>query len=364
MASTLYKGIRRWLGQTMIVQNYRRIKSARQLPKYSAIQTRRGDRQQEIVFLCPATNVPRGGVKVIYNQTAIINSLKGQLAASILHPYSPDFNCTWFEHSATLKRTLNFDQTHDFVVIPEFWVVPHARLLHNLEVQYGIYVQNGYAISLNQGEELDAAYYNAALILVISEDAGECVKLAFPECANKVYRVHCSVSPDKFISGASKENIICYMPRKLRSHSQLVTFFLNKNIPPHWRVVTIEGQDENGVAAILGKSRIFLSFSELEGLSLPPIEAALSGCYVIGYTGEAAKEYWDAEIFTEIYSGDIKAFVKAVLNKINEIDSTLFVPHTSAIKNLANRYSPRVEMEDMQLVSEKVVEILDPAVEN
>ena len=59
-----------------------------------------------------------------------------------------------------------------------------------------------------------------------------------------------------------------------------------------------------------------------------------------------------------------RAFVKAVLNKINEIDSTLFVPHTSAIKNLANRYSPRVEMEDMQLVSEKVVEILDPAVEN
>src|SRR5664279_3802216 len=125
--------------------------------------------------------------------------------------------------------------------------------------------------------------------------------MAFPECSGRVHRVHCSVNSDKFVPSNNKENIICYMPRKLRSHSHLVTFFLGKRIPSHWRIESIDGLNEDGVAAMLGKSKIFLSFSELEGLSLPPIEAALSGCHVIGYTGEAAKEYWDDEIFTEIY---------------------------------------------------------------
>lgn len=363
MADPFYDGVRRWLGQTAIIENYRKIMSSMELPKYTAIKTRQRDQQQKsIVFLCPSTNIPWGGVKVIYKQATLINEMKGPLAASVLHPLKPEFNCTWFDHGATTRKNLELDQTNDFVMIPEFWVVPHARLLHDMGVRYGIYVQNGYIIGLssgNNGEERDAAYHNAALILAISDDTEECVKMAFTECASRVHRVHFSVNPDRFIPNSHKENIICYMPRKLKNHSQLVTFFLGKKIPPHWRIEGIDGLSEDDVAAILGKSKIFLSFNELEGCGLPPIEAALSGCHVIGYTGEGAKEYWDTEIFTEIYSGDIRAFVKAVLSKIDEIDSTTLVTHTTAMKNLAQRYSAQVELADMQLVSSKVLEILD-----
>jgi len=362
MASTFYKGIRRWLGQTGIVQYYRKIKSSRQLPKYSAVQTKRGERQQSIVFLCPATNVPQGGVKVIYRQAAIINEMKEQLVASVLHPFNPEFSCTWFDHGVTTKKILKFDRTHDFVIIPEFWAVPHARQLHSLGVRYGIYVQGGYIMGLEgsrYGEEHDNAYHNAAVILAISDDTLECINMAYPKCADRAYRVHCSVNPDKFIASSNKENIICYMPRRMKDHSQLVTFFLTKRIPPHWRIEIIDGLNEDGVATILGKAKIFLSFSELEGFSLPPIEAALAGCQVIGYTGEAAKEYWDPEIFTEIYSGNIKAFVNAILNKIDELDSPTFVTNTTAIRNLAHRYSTQVEQADMRFVSQKIIEAFD-----
>jgi hypothetical protein len=360
MANSFYTAARRWLAQTLVVQQYRKIKFSRSLPHYSAIQgEQQSSPQKSIVFLCPATDVPRGGVKVIYNQAAIINGMGRQLAASVLHPFDPKFSCTWFDHGAAIKKDLKLDQAHDFVMIPEFWAVPHARLLHNIGVRYGIYVQNGYVITRYQGEELDAAYNNAALILAISDDTEECIKLAYPECADRVYRVHYSVNPDKFIARADKENIICYMPRKLARHSQLVTFFLHRKIPPHWRIESIDGLDENGVADLLGRSKIFLSFSEFEGCPLPPVEAALSGNQVIGYTGEGAKEYWDTEIFTEIYSGDIKAFVKAVLNKIDGMDSSPFVLQTAAIKNLAQKYSAQIELADMQLVSKKIVEILD-----
>jgi hypothetical protein len=360
MAEPFYEGIRRWLGKTSIADNYRKLKSNKHLPKYSVINVMKNDRQQKsIVFLCPATNVPIGGVKVIYNQAAIISELNGPLVANVLHPLNPNFRCTWFTHGAIINNNLQFNQTHDFVMIPEFWAVPHAKLLHKLGVRYGIYVQNGYSASFNNGDELDAAYNNSALILAISDDSVECIKMAFPACADKVHRVHYSVNPDKFVASQNKENIICYMPRKLKSHSRLVTFFLNKKIPPDWRIEAIDGLDENGVAAILGKSKIFLSFSEFEGCALPPVEAALSGCQVIGYTGEGAKEYWDKEIFTEIYCGDVKAFAKAIMNKIAEIDRSPYVPKKTAIDNLANRYSAQVELSDMQFISSKILEILN-----
>ncbi|MDO8989440.1 MAG: hypothetical protein Q7U91_07375 [Sideroxyarcus sp.] len=360
MAKSIYEGVRRWLGGTPIASSYRKIKSNKLLPKYSVVNIKENDRQQKsIVFLCPATNVPIGGVKVIYNQAALISGLNGPVAANVLHPLNPDFCCSWFTHGATINRSLEFSTAQDFVMIPEFWAVPHARLLHQLGVRYGIYVQNGYSASFNNGDELDAAYSNSSLILAISDDSVECVKMAFPECADRVHRVHYSVNPDKFVGNQSKENVICYMPRKLKSHSRLVTFFLNKRIPSHWRIEAIDGLDEDGVAAILGKSKIFLSFSEFEGCPLPPVEAALSGCQVIGYTGEGAKEYWDKEIFTEIHSGDIKAFVNAVMNKIAEIDSAPYAANRTAIDTLANRYSAQVELSDMRLVSDKILEILN-----
>ena len=72
------------------------------------------------------------------------------------------------------------------------------------------------------------------------------------------------------------------------------------------------GLDEQTCAAILGRSAIFLSFSEFEGLPLPPLEAALSGNRVIGYTGQGAKDYWSPPIFDAIQQGDIIGFVQTV----------------------------------------------------
>ena len=40
-----------------------------------------------------------------------------------------------------------------------------------------------------------------------------------------------------------------------------------------WEVVAIEGRSETQAADLLRSSRIFLSFSELEGFGLPPCEA-------------------------------------------------------------------------------------------
>ena len=94
---------------------------------------------------------------------------------------------------------------------------------------------------------------------------------------------------------------------------------------------------------------IFLSFSELEGFGLPPVEAALCGNHVIGYTGESGKEYWKAPIFDEIFSGDLRNFSNKVINKVSKLNKNVnsyntLLPHVS---NLADKYS--VEKEKLSL---------------
>ena len=79
------------------------------------------------------------------------------------------------------------------------------------------------------------------------------------------------------------------MPRKQKKHSELILNFLKSNLPRKWKLKAIHNMSEKEVFKNLTKSKIFLSFSELEGLPLPPIEAALAGNQVIGYTGEGGE---------------------------------------------------------------------------
>ena len=107
------------------------------------------------------------------------------------------------------------------------------------------------------------------------------------------------------------------MSRKLPQHSFHVVSFLKKNLPKEWSLKDLNNISEKEVYKNLLNSKIFLAFSNLEGLGLPPLEAALAGNYVIGYTGEGGKDYWKKPIFTEIYSGDIREFVKKTIQRIN-----------------------------------------------
>ena len=270
--------------------------------------------------------------------------------SSVLHVENTSMRLDWFEHQVRFKKDHNFDPNNDLVVIPEIMLMQHAKLLSDIDVSYAIFVQGGYLIDayIQNYDDLALAYKNASLILAISEDAIECIITAYPWAVDKIVRIFYSIDANKFKSSESKENLITYMPRRLSRHSNLIKFFLNEKLPKNWKFKEIHGLDEAGVISLLSKSKIFLSFSELEGLGLPPAEAALSGNYVIGYTGEGGKEYWKAPIFTEIYSGDIKKFVSEILIKIEQLnagcpDSDLDLARIE----LADKYSESAEKQSL-----------------
>lgn len=322
----------------------------------------------ELIYFCPDVKKPVGGIKVIYRQAEVVQEIirhKG-VAVSVMHPNTWFFKIKWFESKIKIRRGFfkwhwaagkpscskiigSFDSKKHMIVLPELWARKYGHQLADMGVPYAIFVQNGYYISKGNLDVLNKAYQSARCIMTISEDATQCVALAFPGCESKILRVHCSVDGTRFRTVGLKENIITYMPRKLADHSSKVLFFLRNNLPAHWRIVPIQGLSEEAVAKLLQRSKIFMSFSHFEGLGLPPIEAALAGNQVIGYTGQGGKEYWVPEIFDEINSGDVMGFAKHVLLKVRELDQrNSFLLNAGAIQKLSGTYSVEQEKSDMR----------------
>jgi glycosyltransferase involved in cell wall biosynthesis len=275
-----------------------------------------------ITYVCPSPDRPAGGVRVIYRHAELIERcFAPAVRAQVFHPQDPHYRPGWFEHRAAVKMDRQWAPATELAIVPEVWAGPLADQYRAAGVTYGVFVQNGYSINWHGTHaDLHRAYAGAAVILTISEDATRCIETAFPDQASKVIELQWSIDAARFHADAAKDNAITYMPRKMGGHADLVRFFLTTHLPGHWTVQAIDGVDEAEVARRLNRSRIFLAFSELEGLPLPPVEAAFAGNHVIGYTGEGAKEYWDRDIFTEIGSGDIKGFVAAIRDRIARLD--------------------------------------------
>ena len=106
----------------------------------------------------------------------------------------------------------------------------------------------------------------------------------------------------------------------------------------------------------LSRSKIFLSFSNMEGLGIPPIEAAIAGNKVIGYPGRGGYEYWKKPIFTEIQHGNLSKFVKEIFLSIkkNKLNKNL----SKARKRIINQYSLKQEKDKLANMIKKINKIM------
>lgn len=323
----------------------------------------------KLIYLCHPIARPVGGVKVIYKQAELANALLRQQGheAFVMHPNTWRFRVRWFENNTAVLRgffglqwldgkpSLSdigkfFNPNHHRVIIPELWARKYGWQLARANIPYAIFVQNGYFINKGKSALLDEAYAGARSILTISDDSSRCVSLAFPGSESRIQRVHYSIDPEKFKPTNIKENVITYMPRKLADHSSKVIFFLRHHLPKHWKIAPISGLNEDGVTNLLQRSKIFMSFSHFEGCPLPPLEAALCGNQVIGYTGQGAKEYWTSGIFEKIEAGDVATFAERIIAKVREIDAQKEFPlHLEKINQLATKFSANQEQKDLKI---------------
>lgn len=319
-----------------------------------------------IIFLLPNDNKPIGGVKVIYRQSEMLYA--NNVESYIFHPRKPHFSCTWFSHNVKFfiprksllsyawfshnSKFLNpgtFNAKNDFIVIPEIWAARYGSQCIDAGVRYAIYVQNGYLIhkgigSLSEGD-LRRVYDHADIIMSISEDTSSIISLAFPLIShNKIIRLFPGIG--EIFNNGVKRKVISFIPKKLPEHAERVCFYLRQYLTNGWELLPIINRSENEVASILAESSIFMSFSDLEGFSLPPLEAAISGNIVVGYTGRGANEYFYKPIFRAIQNGDFKGFAENVRDAIHDVEAGIpqSIDFLKKIEDIKHVYSTENEL--------------------
>jgi len=232
-------------------------------------------------------------------------------------------------------------------------------------LRYAIFVQNGYLAHQDAGfgrDVLSEAYRRANLVLSISEDTTAVTRLLYPFLEDRqILRLTLSVPP--MFSPGVKQRLIAYMPRKLREHAQRVRLYLEQLLQNGWQLQAIDGVGEEEVAAALARSSIFLSFSELEGYGLPPLEAALAGNLVVGYTGQGGREFFAPPLFRPVENGDFLSYVAEVQRAIVDVEAGVL--GTTEVEQqrarLARMHSGQRETEELARFIARVRLLMTPA---
>ncbi len=291
--------------------------------------------------MCPEDPFPTGGIQKIYQQVDLLN--RSGYEAYVVHT-NEDYRYRWMANNTQLavpkwtifqkllfainkkkqemaypgKLPLKINgneilpiSKEDIVVLPEwhcYEVFPRIG-----DQPFVIFNQNVYLTFLGI-ENFKVSPYKAKNllgVLCVSQDNLEYLRYIFPRL--NIKRIRLSVDSSRFSISKNKKKQIAYMPRKCPEDAvQVVEILKERGKIKDWEFVPIMKKSSDEVAAILKESAIFMSFAYEEGFSLPPLEAMMCGCLVIGYHGEGGKEYLKEPFGIPIEGGNIEHFAKAV----------------------------------------------------
>lgn len=118
-----------------------------------------------------------------------------------------------------------------------------------------------------------------------------------------------------------KERRLALMPRRRREDLiGAVQLLRRSGRLDGWEIVLIDGMTQAQVAEELGRAAIFLFGAEREGFGLPGAEAMAAGCYVVGFTGDGAKEYLTPDVASVVLDSDVVGMAEATLAAMEAFD--------------------------------------------
>jgi hypothetical protein len=317
-----------------------------------------------IYYVCPDSKTPFGGIKKIYNHVDILN--KEGISACVLHK-NKGFRCTWFKNSTKIEyiKTASCSKK-DYVVIPEFYGLLYLHIYKRHE-DYKffdkVFRSSSKKVIFNQGtyltfggntfkkDDLKNIHIDKDVIatMVVSEDGKEFFQYTFPQLS--VYRIHNSIDSNIFSYNPDKKKQICFMPRRNTDHAiNVINMLKFRGALCDFDIIPIENKSEEETVAILKESLVFLSFGYPEGFSLPPAEAMLCGCIVVGYHGMGGKEYFKEDFCFPVETGNIISFTKTVelvLNTYKNNPETIIEMGIKASKYIRENYSKELEKNDV-----------------
>jgi glycosyltransferase involved in cell wall biosynthesis len=332
-----------------------------------------------LFYLCYYSGDPTGGIKKVYEHVDILNQTG--YPAYVVHN-DLGYRYAWYQYAARIpvaymesvdepfitldaagnKEVLAPLSQNDILVIPEPWAYKIAPYLEHRNFSGVIFNQNAHYTFrelhhplhpfLGERDTHRIIPYlskNNLGTLVVSQENQEYLEYTFPHKDFHLVRLSCDER--LFYFNSQKKKQIAYMPRKCRADAlQVIEILRLRNKLDRWLFYPIENQTEEEVARILRESAIFMSFSHREGFGLPPLEAMACGCIVIGYHGQAGKEFLKEPYAYPITEGEIVQFAQ----KVEEIalqwdkDPTKYEKQGNlAADYIRTHYSNILEKEDL-----------------
>jgi hypothetical protein len=342
-----------------------------------------------VYYLCPDHDVPSGGVRVIYRHVDVLR--RAGLEAFVVHERR-GFRCTWFDNETPVRswserrprppsdsfaarayrraarraRVVPGDYRYGHVTDPPCFalsdddvvVVPEIYEPHIADIAPGkrkvVLAQSAYLLFQRQSERTPPAGFASAGpevvgTIVVSHDSLAVLRHAFPDAL--ILRVRPSVDPVLFAYSAEKKPLISYMPRLHSEGPRAVLAMLAaRGALDGFEVVPIADRSEAEAAEILRRTLVFLNHRHLEGFGLPGAEAMACGAIVVGYHGNAGREYLLPEVAFPVATGDILSFART-LEQVLELHRSNPADLRSLGKRAADfireTYSPELEAAEL-----------------
>jgi hypothetical protein len=263
-----------------------------------------------IRFMAPDLATPSGGIKVIYRYVAHLNAVG--FPARVWHG-TPGFCYSDWPTQAPVETGHNVEfEPGDILVMPETGGGKWSFLPGSAPVV--ILCQGMDFVFADAGfhQELPGAYPGwprAVAALPVSIAIRDFLETAcqpgFP-----LHLIPVEIEPT--FRPLPKEKRLALMPR--RRHEDLigaVQLIRRAGWLRDWEIVLIDGMTQAQVAQELGRAAVFLFGAEREGLGLPGAEAMAAGCYVVGFTGDGAKEYLTDDCASVIADSDVLGMAQA-----------------------------------------------------
>lgn len=155
---------------------------------------------------------------------------------------------------------------------------------------------------------------------------------------------HVPLEIEDYFVPREKRRQIALMPRRRREDLLGTIHLLRRSgALADWEIVLIDKMTQAQVARALGESALFLFGGEREGFGLPGAEAMAAGAYVVGFTGDGAKEYMLPEHSSPIPESDCVEAARRTLEAMRwftEDRSTWDERTGAAARFIRERYSP------------------------
>ena len=259
--------------------------------------------------MAPDLPSPSGGIKVIYRYVEHLCALGHD--ARVWHG-TPGFAYESWGSIAPVDTGIELDfAAGDVLVMPETGGSKWSFLSQGQPV-----------VMLCQGMDFVFAYPGwpqAAAAITVSDAIHTFLERA---CDDGFPLHNVPVQIEDWFQPAAKERRIALMPRRRREDLLgAVQLVRRSGRLGDWEIVLIDGMTQQQVAEELGRAAIFLFGAEREGVGLPGAEAMASGCYVVGFTGDGAKEYMLPEHSSVIADSDVVDMCDQTLEAMDWFDN-------------------------------------------